>query len=47
MKALETREMKSVEGGKFLVTFFAGVSAGITFIIGFIDGYVNPKRCYS
>lgn len=44
MKELDTKELKSVSGGFNIVTGLL-MAAGITFIIGVIDGYVRPLKC--
>lgn len=46
MKELTSLEMKKIEGGVnwVLVTF---VSGALSFVIGVIDGIINPKKCNS
>ncbi len=47
MRELNNEEMMKISGGsasKFLI--FAGLlGATLTFFIGVLDGYVNPKKC--
>lgn len=45
MKQLKNEELYSVEGGAIKWGVFGGIAAAISFIIGFIDGYTNPKKC--
>ena len=45
MSELSRDELHSVVGGGNGVTIGFLIAAGITFIIGVIDGYVRPLRC--
>lgn len=43
---LSNEEMFNVKGGAFKVSAFAGLLGGaIVFLIGLIDGLINPQRC--
>lgn len=44
MKDLSKDELMNVNGGNGFAIGL-GIIAGITFIIGVIDGYVRPLRC--
>lgn len=46
MKKLNENEMKQIQGGVnwVAVTFISGA---ISFVIGIIDGLMNPKKCNS
>lgn len=46
MKTLEKKEMQQIEGGVnwVAVTFIAGA---VSFVLGIIDGLINPKKCNS
>lgn len=44
MKELSVNEMHDVKGGNHAVVGLA-IVAGITFLIGVIDGFVRPLRC--
>ena len=44
MKELSVNEMHDVKGGSKAVVGLA-IVAGITFLIGVIDGFVRPLRC--
>lgn len=44
MKELSVKELNSISGGNHFAIGLA-IAAGITFIIGVIDGYVRPLRC--
>lgn len=43
MKELNNEELHNIHGGG--VAFGLAIFAGITFIIGVIDGYVRPLKC--
>ena len=48
MKELNNKELMKVEGGSFsfgVGALIAGIAAGVTFIIGVIDGIVRPLKC--
>ncbi len=46
MRKLSNEEMKKIEGGvNWLVVTIA--TGAISFLIGVIDGLVNPKKCNS
>lgn len=44
MKELNDKELMSVNGG-FNIGLGIAIGAGITFIIGVIDGFVRPLKC--
>ena len=44
MKELCKDELCNINGGGVSIGFLIG--AGITFLIGVIDGYVRPLRCH-
>lgn len=44
MKELSVNEMHEVKGGSKGIVGFA-IVAGITFLIGVIDGFVRPLKC--
>lgn len=45
MKNLSNEELKGINGGAFHFGIFAGIVAGVSFIIGVIDGLVRPLKC--
>lgn len=45
MIELNNKEMKNIYGGGMSVGLLVGISAGVTFIIGVIDGIIRPKKC--
>ena len=45
MRSLTNEELKNVCGGGINIGLWAGIAAGVTFIIGFIDGMVRPLKC--
>ena len=44
MKELSSNELTSINGGSGFAIGL-GIVAGITFLIGVIDGYVRPLKC--
>jgi len=44
MKELNSKELFEINGGSHLAIGLA-LAAGITFIIGVIDGFVRPLKC--
>ena len=45
MKNVNDKELMSVEGGSIKLGIAFGIAAGVTFIIGVIDGLFRPLRC--
>lgn len=45
MRKVNDDELCDVHGGGISWGIVAGIIAGVTFIIGVIDGYTNPKKC--
>ena len=45
MEHLEKQELQKIYGGGFGFGFLAAIGAGITFLIGVIDGYIRPLPC--
>ncbi len=43
MKELEKKELMKINGGGWGIGIAVG--AGITFLIGVIDGFVRPLKC--
>ena len=44
MKELKNEELMTVNGG-FSIGLGIAIGAGITFLIGVIDGFVRPLKC--
>ena len=44
MKKLNDEEMITVKGGA-VGKFWGMIGAGIVFLIGLIDGLINPRKC--
>ncbi len=44
MRNLKENELKEIRGG-FSIIAVIGISALITFLAGFLEGYVHPKKC--
>jgi len=45
MKKLTNNEMKKIDGGGFNIGLWFGIGAGVSFLIGLIDGLVRPLKC--
>ena len=45
MKSLNDKELMSVSGGGVNISAIVGIAAGITFLIGIIDGLFRPLKC--
>lgn len=45
MKNLNDKELMSVNGGGFNIAVVAGIAAGISFLVGILDGIVRPLKC--
>lgn len=44
MKEMSLNELREVNGGAHIGIAFA-IAAGVTFLIGVIDGFVRPLKC--
>ncbi len=45
MEKLNEKQLKSIKAGAGAGWIIAGIVAGITFLIGVIDGYTRPFNC--
>lgn len=45
MKNLTTEEMKKIDGGGINIGLWIGIGAGVSFLIGLIDGIIRPLKC--
>ena len=45
MIEINNDELRQVDGGAFNVGIAVAIAAGITFIVGVIDGIVRPLKC--
>lgn len=45
MEKISKDELQNINGGGLSLLGVAGIIAGAVFLIGVIDGYVNPKKC--
>ncbi|MBE6139652.1 MAG: class IIb bacteriocin, lactobin A/cerein 7B family [Firmicutes bacterium] len=45
MKNLNDKELMDVNGGGVSIGAIVGIAAGITFIVGLIDGLFRPLKC--
>ena len=45
MLELSKKELKEIKAGAASGWVVAGIVAGVTFLIGIIDGYVRPFKC--
>lgn len=42
---LTDKELMKIEGGAVKLGLIVGIGAGITFLIGLIDGIIRPLKC--
>lgn len=45
MKNLNDKELMNINGGGVNIGAIVGIAAGITFLIGLIDGIIRPLKC--
>lgn len=45
MKELNEQELTEIQGGGISVGTCLLIVAGVTFVVGFIDGIVRPLKC--
>ena len=45
MKSLTNKELMNITGGGINAGILFGVAAGVTFLIGVIDGIIRPLKC--
>ena len=45
MKKINDNELKNIDGGGVNVGLLVGIAAGVTFLIGLIDGIIRPLKC--
>ena len=45
MTYLKEEELKQISGGGIKTALGFLIGAGISFIIGFVDGYIRPLAC--
>jgi len=45
MIKLKEKEMKEISGGGINVGLWIGIGAGVSFLIGLIDGIIRPLKC--
>lgn len=45
MRNISNDELREVKGGGVNWSMVAGIGAAASFIIGVIDGLINPKKC--
>lgn len=45
MEKLSDKELSKISAGGLSLGAALGIIAGITFLLGVFDGYVNPKKC--
>lgn len=47
MNKIKEENLKEVKGGAVNWGLAAGIGAVVSFIIGVVDGLINPKKCNS
>lgn len=45
MENLTDKQMMSIQGGGVNLGVIVGIAAGVTFLIGVIDGLIRPLKC--
>jgi len=45
MIKLKDNEMKKINGGGINIGIWLGIGAGISFLIGLVDGIIRPLKC--
>lgn len=45
MNKINNEQMKEIKGGAVNWSLMAGIGAVASFLIGVIDGLINPKKC--
>ncbi|MBR1385523.1 MAG: hypothetical protein IJ568_01690 [Bacilli bacterium] len=45
METLENKDLKRINGGGLSFLAALGIVAGVTFVVGAIDGFVRPQKC--
>lgn len=45
MKNLNDKELMNVDGGAVKIGLLVGIGAGVTFLIGVLDGFFRPLKC--
>lgn len=45
MKKIDNNKLKEIKGGGINWSLAAGVGAIVSFLIGIVDGMINPKAC--
>ena len=45
MKHINNKQLKEIKGGGVNWGLMAGIGAVASFLIGLIDGLINPKKC--
>ena len=45
MNTLISDKLKRINGGGFSFSLVAAIGAGLTFLIGLVDGYFRPLPC--
>lgn len=45
MKRINNEHLKEIKGGGVNWSLMAGIGALASFLVGVIDGLINPKKC--
>ena len=45
MNNLNDKELMNINGGGINIGLVVGIAAGVTFLIGVIDGIIRPLKC--
>ena len=45
MNKLSDKDLMNINGGGLNIGIVVGIAAGVTFLIGLIDGIIRPLKC--
>jgi len=45
MNLMDNQNLKNIKGGAMNLTLAATWGAALSFLVGLIDGFINPKKC--
>ena len=45
MNDLEDKQLVQINGGGITIARAIGIGTAIVFIVGIIDGFINPEKC--
>ena len=45
MESIQNEQLKKIRGGAINWGMLAGIGAVLSFLVGVVDGLINPKKC--